>query len=72
MIEMLFEYGWVKIKVPNDLIPLLTDLALVKGMNIADKLVDAEAVLKNQSMYIVEIDTREFVELAELLVGVIS
>ena len=69
---MLFEYGWVKIKVPNDLVPLLTDLALVKGMDIADKLVDIEAALENQSMYIVEINTKEFIELAELLVGVIA
>ena len=67
---VLIMYADITIKIPVDYLPLLTDLAYAKGFSIATKLEDAEACLTEP--FIIEVDSEEFLELAELLVSVVE
>ena len=67
---VLVMYADISINIPIDYLPLLTDLAYAKGFTIAPKLEDVETSLADP--FIIEIDSEEFLELAELLVSVIE
>ena len=72
MIGMYFEFGDVRIKVPDDYVDVLTDLALIKGFDVAEKLIDAEAMLENGEPGVVDINHLEMLELARLLIEVVE
>ena len=69
---MLFEFGDVKIDVPDDYLNVLTDLAFIKGFSVAEKLQDAEALFEEYGGGVVDINHVETLELVRLLVEVIE
>jgi len=69
---MLFEFGDVKIDVPDDYLNVITDLAFLKGFNVAEKLQDAEALFEEYGYGVVDLNHVETLELIRLLVEVVE
>lgn len=69
---MKFEFGPVEIVVPGYFIPYLTDRAYDKGFAVAEKLIEAEAMLYTEGDFYVDINETELLELTTLLVEVVD